>query len=54
MRHVKSGQSRATGEHIAHVFHLGSVEMRHVKSGQRGAFIEHTIHIFHFGGVEMG
>ena len=47
MGNVKSGQSRATGEHVVHVFHLGGVEMGQVEHGQRGAFIEHAIHIFH-------
>ena len=47
MRHVEDGKSRATGEHIAHVFHLGGVEMRHVEGNQRGAVFEHFAHIAH-------
>ena len=37
MGHIEGGQTFAAGEHTAHVFHLGGVELGQVERGQRFA-----------------
>ena len=54
MRKVERGQSKTTFEHIAHIAHLGGIEMGHIEGGQGGATSEHAIHIDDTGGVEVG
>ena len=53
MRQVEGGQSKATFEHIAHIAHLGGVEMGQVEGGQNVAIPEHLAHVSDTGGVEM-
>ena len=47
MGHIEGGQSRATGEHITHIYHFGGVETGHIEGVQRCATVEHRINGFH-------
>ena len=47
MGHIEGGQSRATAEHITHIYHFGGVETEHIEGGQSRATVEHGIYGFH-------
>lgn len=47
-------QTRATIEHIAHIYHLRGIEVGNVEFFQTRATLEHPTHICHLRGVEVG